>query len=60
MGKCSQMNKAIFFDRTFSDVKPKEVFWYINSNNLVEISANLSSAKKELDLKIGTPIKVIN
>ena len=54
------MNKAIFFDRTFSDVKPKEGFWYINSNNLVEISANLSSAKKELNLKIGTPIKVIN
>ena len=43
---------------TFSAVKKGDAFWYINSNDLVEIAINQGSAKKQFDLKIGNPIKV--
>lgn len=43
---------------TFSDVPQGQAFWYENSNGLVEVSANLESAKHLLDLSIGTSISL--
>lgn len=41
---------------TFSDVPPGELFWYENSNGLVEIAANRASAAALLGLKLGAPV----
>ncbi len=41
---------------TFSDVKAGLVFWYENSNGLVEIAVNQGSACDDLKLKIGVEI----
>ncbi len=42
--------------KTFSDVTAGEVFWYENSNGLVEIVVNLGSANEVLNITIGQPI----
>jgi hypothetical protein len=42
--------------RTFSDVAPGEVFWYRNSQGLVEIAANQASAATLLSLATGDRI----
>jgi len=39
--------------RTFSSTQPGQVFWYPNSNGLVEIAVNLGRACDVLGLKIG-------
>jgi len=44
--------------RTFSDVPPGLVFWYENSNGLVEIAANCGSAAEQLSLTVGTKIEI--
>ena len=43
---------------TFSSVKKGGVFWYENSNGLVEIAVNQGSAAEALNLDIGT--RVVN
>lgn len=44
--------------RTFSDVGDKELFWYINSNGLVEVAQNGGSAARALGLEIGTKFRL--
>lgn len=41
---------------TFSSVPKGQIFWYRNSNNLVEIAANLDDARKMLALTLGTKV----
>jgi S-adenosylmethionine hydrolase len=43
--------------RTFGDVPPRGSFWYENSNGLVEIAVNQGRADRDLELRIGNPIK---
>ena len=42
--------------KTFSDVTAGQVFWYENSNGLVEIAVNLGSAREVLDIAIGSVV----
>ncbi|MCW8905680.1 MAG: SAM-dependent chlorinase/fluorinase [Sedimenticola sp.] len=43
---------------TFAEVPVGSPFWYINSNEMVEISVNQGSAADRLHLEIGTPLGV--
>jgi len=43
--------------RVFSDVPGGGLFWYENSQGLVEIAANQANAAKELKLRVGTRIR---
>jgi len=43
---------------TYSEVPLGRAFWYENSNGLVEVSVNQGSSAKELDIKIGTKVKI--
>lgn len=49
---------VIPFAETFSMVKEGELFWYVNSSNLVEIAVNKASASERLKLSIGTDIAI--
>lgn len=44
------------YARTFADVAPRQAFWYVNANGLVEIAVNRGRAAADLSLTIGTPI----
>ena len=44
--------------RTFSAVPLGEAFWYVNSNGLVEVAVNGSSASGVLELAIGSAVVV--
>jgi len=44
--------------RTFSDAAPGEAFWYPNSIGLAELAVNQGSAVLELDLEIGSQIRL--
>lgn len=44
--------------RTFSDVAIGEVFWYANSQGLVELAANQANAAALLDLSIGSTVVI--
>lgn len=46
------------FAETFSMVSRGEVFWYINSNDLVEIAVNQGNAMEQLSLQVGTTIDI--
>ena len=46
----------IGYAATFSDVPPGELFWYGNSQGLVEIAANRASADAVLSLALGDKI----
>ena len=48
----------IAYAETFAAVQVGESFWYINSNNLVEITINQGSAAMQLALAIGSPVTV--
>ncbi len=43
---------------TFSDVGVGELFWYENSNGLIEIAANRASATEILELGVGSRIRL--
>ncbi|VAW85681.1 hypothetical protein MNBD_GAMMA17-951 [hydrothermal vent metagenome] len=45
--------KEINYARTFGEVASSGLFWYKNSNGLVEIAANASSAADMLNASIG-------
>jgi S-adenosyl-L-methionine hydrolase (adenosine-forming) len=49
-------NQEIANASTFSDVTEGQVFWYENSNGLVEIAVNQESASEVLGIKVGTEI----
>jgi len=44
--------------RTFSDGAPGEAFWYPNSIGLAEIAVNQGSAAADLDIEIGSQIRI--
>jgi S-adenosylmethionine hydrolase len=44
---------------TFSDRPPGEVFWYENSNGLVEIAVNQGRADRDLGLAIGVSVEIV-
>jgi len=52
----SLKNIDISHARTFTDTTPDSIFWYENSNGLIEIAVNGGSAAKTLGLSIGTPV----
>ena len=41
---------------TFAEVSKGQVFWYQNSNGLIEIAVNKGNASKQLNLDIGTEV----
>lgn len=45
--------------RTFSSVAEGDVFWYVNSMGLVEISVNRDNAAERLGLKIGSSVEIV-
>ena len=47
------------YAETFSSVSDGQAFWYINSNNLVEIAVNKGSAAQMLSLTVGSSLDVI-
>jgi S-adenosylmethionine hydrolase len=51
-------NQLIGYARVFAEAPKGAPFWYINSNDLVEIAMNQASAAQALGLAIGTPIKI--
>lgn len=60
----SKQNKLIVdghelnYAETFSLAGKGEAFWYINSNNLVEIAVNQGSAMEQLALQVGSTVDV--
>ena len=50
--------KELHFAQTFSEVGQGEAFWYVNSNDLVEIAVNQGSARDQLSLEVGTTVDV--
>jgi S-adenosylmethionine hydrolase len=44
---------------TFGAVPAGEVFWYENSNGLVEIAVNQGSARDVLKAALGTPVRPV-
>jgi len=51
-------SKRITFARTFSDVSPGELFWYVNSCGLIEIAANMERASEKLKAQVGDAVTV--
>ena len=49
-------DKTITYAETFSQVKPTQPFWYINSMGLVEVAINQGNAAEQLGLSIGTGV----
>lgn len=45
--------------RTYSEVPPGGLFWYENSNGLVEIAANRARASDILNITAGSPVGII-
>ncbi|MGD8615821.1 MAG: SAM-dependent chlorinase/fluorinase [Gammaproteobacteria bacterium] len=45
------------FRRTFAEAEAGELFWYENSNGLLELATNRGSAALELGLAPGTPVE---
>lgn len=52
-------DQELSYAGTFSMVARGEAFWYINSNELVEIAVNQGSAKEQLSLQVGSCVDVV-
>ncbi len=50
--------KKISYARTFGERAPEALFWYENSNGLIEIAANRASAARLLNAAIGDRIHI--
>ena len=50
--------QQIKFAKTFSDVRVGQLFWYCNSNGLLEISANQDNASKILNIRCGSKVLI--
>ncbi len=50
--------KAISNAATFSDIPVGQIFWYSNSNGLIELAVNQASAERLLQLQIGQQITI--
>ena len=53
-------NVEIKGEKTFGSVSEGTMFWYGNSNGLVEIACNRGRAERQLKLTIGTAFKVVS
>ncbi|MEQ8227708.1 MAG: SAM-dependent chlorinase/fluorinase [Rhodospirillales bacterium] len=51
-------NVEIKGETTFASVSPGTLFWYANSNGLVEIACNRGRADQRLDIEVGAAIDV--
>jgi len=51
-------NQLIHYERVFAEAPRGAPFWYINSNGLIEIAMNQTSAAQALELAIGTPVQI--
>jgi S-adenosylmethionine hydrolase len=47
------------FRRTFAEARRGEVFWYENSNGLLELAMNQGSVALSLGLSLGTPVQLL-
>ena len=54
----SVRDRKIPFAESFFQVKPLQVFWFINSMGLVEIAVNQGSAAEQLGLSVGDEVKI--
>lgn len=52
--------RVLRYTRVFSEARPKEAFWYVNSIGLVEVAINCGNAARQLSLTIGDELSVIN
>ena len=52
--------QELCYQTTFANAEIGQAFWYINSNNMVELAVNQGSAKERLGLRIGSGLKIIN
>jgi S-adenosylmethionine hydrolase len=52
-------DQEITFETTFSDVQTGQVFWYENSNGMVEIAVNKSNAAENLSLAVGSKVDIL-
>lgn len=50
----------VSYAQVFAKVARHQVFWYENANGLVEIAVNQGRADKELGLRLGIRIKIVN
>lgn len=57
--RISCLDHKIAHAETFSRVQPGDLFWYVNSNGLVEIAANQTSAQTLLGAAIGSQVRLI-
>jgi len=48
------------YSRTFAEADSGQLFWYENSNGLVEIALNQGSAAAASGMRIGSPIRILN
>jgi S-adenosylmethionine hydrolase len=46
------------FQRVFGEVQPGKLFWYENSNGLVEIAVSQGSASLQLGLSVGSQVQL--
>ena len=46
--------------RTFAEADPGQLFWYENSNGLVELALNLGNAAADLGVHLGSPVHRLN
>ena len=52
-------NVEIKGEKTFASVPPDSLFWYANSNGLVEIACNRGRADRRMGLSVGTEVRVV-
>ena len=52
--------QTLAYASTFSAVKPRDGFWYCNSNGLLEIAVNQGSAAREFKAQIGAPVLILD
>ncbi|MEI6986456.1 MAG: SAM-dependent chlorinase/fluorinase [Rhodospirillaceae bacterium] len=45
--------------RSFADVSPGEPLWCANANGLLEIAVNQGNAANALNLRVGSPVKIV-
>lgn len=52
-------NIEIKGEKTFASVPPDTLFWYGNSNGLVEIASNRGRADRQLEISVGMAVSVV-
>lgn len=52
-------NVEIKGETTFASVQPGTLFWYANSNGLIEIASNRGRADRQLGISVGAAVSVV-